>query len=440
MAVTTWLAQLKPASFRGVSFQIDSIDVSAGENLVLQEYPFQDLPSVTRMGEAAELVRVSAYVVGPDYQAQRENLRAALHNVPANGGELVHPTAGTMRVHVAEKYSIKEAPISQGCVVRFDITFVRAQVRVWGEPVPDPSEQAKEAAQKARDAALDEFEAGFKLAGAPGWVQARVVTRVSASLEKAWDGLQVATRNITDLNDQAVGAFQVLRNGMQELVRTPRAFAGAVNELFALPGELTAATGASFRGAFEGLFDLGSNLPNNAFEVSLVTLEGLVMAGMGDGDALTRDTAAQKALADLQAQSDRLFETLALAAWVEVVASVDLDGYDQALALRSRVKSQCTGMLMRASHSQASQGLASSSWYDSVTALLGASLNDLLSRSRDLARLTTYTPTHTTSIWLVSYELYGTTEWADEIWSMNPGIEHPMLVPPGRELRVVRHD
>lgn len=438
--MATWLDQLKTASFRGVSFQLDSIDISAGENLVVQEYPFEDLPSVTRMGEAAEMIRISAYVIGPDYQDRRENLRAALHNVPADGGELVHPTAGTIRVHVADKYSIKEAPLTQGCVVRFDITFVRAKVRVWDQPVADPSEEAKAAARKARDAAADEFEAGFKLAGAPGWVQERVVGRVSASLDKAWDGLQVATRDITDLNDQAVGVFQVLRNGMQDLVRSPREFAGALNELFTLPGDLEAAAGASFRGAFEGLFNLGSNLPNSAFEVSLVTIEGLVMAGMGDGDALARDTAAQKALAELQAQSDRLFETLATAAWVETVASMDLDGYDQALTLRARIKAQCTSLLMRASSSQASQGLAASSWYDSVTALLGASLNDLLSRSRNLARLTTYTPKHTTSIWLISYELYGTTEWADEVWSMNPAIEHPMLVPPGQELRVVRHD
>ena len=37
-----WAQQLQPASWRGVPFHVDSVDISAGDNVVLREYPFQD--------------------------------------------------------------------------------------------------------------------------------------------------------------------------------------------------------------------------------------------------------------------------------------------------------------------------------------------------------------------------------------------------------------
>ena len=55
--MATWLEQLLPASFRGVPFQVDTIEHQAGDNVVLREYPFQDLPTVFRMGEAAEEIK-----------------------------------------------------------------------------------------------------------------------------------------------------------------------------------------------------------------------------------------------------------------------------------------------------------------------------------------------------------------------------------------------
>lgn len=440
--MTAWLEQLQPASFRDVPFQVDSIEVQAGENLVLREYPFQDLPGVFRMGLAAEEIRFSAYVIGPDYQAKRDALRAVLVNVPREGGVLVHPTAGAMRAHVAGKFTIKEAPVSEGCVVRFDIAFVRAEVFQYPKPTASTTAAAMAAGDAAKAAAEDEFAAGFGLGGAPGWVQERVVDRVKASLDVAWSGLKTVTAGLGDFTDQTIGTYQVLSSGLNDLVRDPRALGGMLSELMTLPVDLNAATSASFQSAFEGLFNLGSSLPNNAFEARVVPPEGegLVMLGLGDPDLLSADTSAQRSLATLQGQADQLFSTLATAAWVQAVAATELTGYDQALRLRSRIYQQCQALLLRSSTSAAPRSLPTEHWHAAVAGLMGAALTDLQARSRDLARLTTYTPQATLSIWTISHRLYGTAEWADEIWAMNPHIEHPMLVPPGRPLRVVRHD
>jgi hypothetical protein len=78
-------------------------------------------------------------------------------------------------------------------------------------------------------------------------------------------------------------------------------------------------------------------------------------------------------------------------------------------------------------------------WHDAMLGLLVASLADIQGRSRDLARLTTYTPSSWMPVWLVSYKLYGTASYADEILALNPSITHPLLLQPGVALQVPLH-
>ena len=115
------------------------------------------------------------------------------------------------------------------------------------------------------------------------------------------------------------------------------------------------------------------------------------------------------------------------------------------MALRSVATDQITRLLQRASATapmamSAGASMPAQSWHDAMLAVLTSTLADLQRRSSGLARMMSYTPQAWTPVWVVSYQLYGTTDWADEIMALNPHIEHPMLVPPGRALRVARHD
>jgi prophage DNA circulation protein len=75
-----------------------------------------------------------------------------------------------------------------------------------------------------------------------------------------------------------------------------------------------------------------------------------------------------------------------------------------------------------------------------VAALQTTALKDLQARSRDVVRLTSYTPKAWQPVWYISYFLFGTAAYADEILDLNPHITHPLLVPPGMALRIMRHD
>lgn len=436
--MATWLEQLKPASFRNVPFQVDGIEHQAGDNVVLREYPFQDLPTVFRMGEAAEEIKFSAYVIGDDYLEQRDRLREVL----TGEGVLIHPTAGSLRVFVAGKYTIKENPAAEGGIARFDLTFVRAEVRRYPAGVANTAQTAAAKAKDAKAASVDAFAAAWGLDGKPGWVADRAVARVTESVSAVWASMANVTRDLGDFTNTAIGNYQTLRDGLGGLVRQPRLLASSISALFSLPADISGAASRDFAATFSGLFDMGAKLPQKDFEVSIVPAEGAgpVMYGMGDAASLGRSTPARAQLAALTDANDQLVESLALAGWVQAIASAEMSSYDDALALRAQVHAQATRLMLRASARAASGAVPVSSWHDAMMALLTAALADIRDRSRDLARLTTYTPDGWMPVWLVSYKLFGTVAHADEILSMNPHIEHPLLVPPGRPLRIMRRD
>lgn len=433
-----WLDQLQRASFRGVPFQVDSIDWTAGDNVVLREYPFQDLPTVFRMGAAAQELKLSAYVIGADYHLQRAALMSALTGV----GMLMHPTAGAMKVFVAGKYAVKENPTAEGGMARFDITFVRAEERRY--PVGTPSTQSSAATQAAtaRHAAVDDFAARWTLAGKPGWVADRAVARLGSSLDAVWGKLAGAARGLGEFNSGLIANYQQLRGQLTQLVATPRRLADQVATLFELPQEMGNAAARDFQDAFAWVFDVQQRIRAVDFEVSIVPAvgAGLVMFGTGKLDAVTSDSAARSTLAALTVGNDLLFESLATAGYVQATAAVDLANHDEALAMRKLISDQAMRLLAVDSEAAPAAELPASSWHDAMLALQTAALADLQARSQDLVRLTSYTPEAWQPVHYISYRLFGTAAYADEIMAMNPHITHPLLVPPGVALRIVAHD
>lgn len=433
----TWLQQLKMASFRDVQFWVDSVEVQAGDNTVLREYPFQDLPTVFRMGDGVEEIKFSAYVIGEDYIERRDALREVL----TGEGVLVHPTAGAVRVFVVGKYSIKEAPTAEGGLARFDLCFVRAEPRRYPRGEPNTLQKVEDAAAAAKKAAEDHFAANWTLQQKVGWVADGAVARVKESIGVVWSTLASATQGLTEIRDTVLGNYQVLVTGINDLVAAPRLLADAVLNLFTLPSDLTQGAANELSGAFAWAFNMGERLPRKPFEAVVMPAPGagLVMYGTGRLDAAPASP-HQAAAAALAAASDRLFETAATAAWAQVAARTELGNYDQAMAMRQAVHAQCMRLLRAASAAGPDQEMPASSWHAAVQALHTAVLADLQARSSDLVRLTSYTPESWQPAIYVSYRLHGTAAYAQEILDMNPHVTHPLLVPPGIPLRIVKHD
>ena len=302
----SWLDQLQTASFRGVPFQVDTIEHSAGDNVVLREYPFQDLPTVFRMGEAAEEIKFSAYVIGDDYDQQRERLRAVL----TGDGELIHPTAGMLRVFVAGKFTIKENPTAEGGVARFDLVFIRAESRRYPTEGTNSQADATDKAQATKESSADAFAAEWLLDGQPGFIADRAVDRVRGALDATWAKLARASQGLGDFTSAIIGNYQALRRGLNDLVRTPRILADQIATLFELPADLDAAAARDFRNAFLWVFDLDKRLSQADFEQSIMPPVGQGLVMFGTGSLVPESSPTRQRVNQLTDASDQLFETL----------------------------------------------------------------------------------------------------------------------------------
>lgn len=438
-----WAGQLQPASWRDIAFHVDSIDVTAGDNVVLREYPFQDLPTVFRMGEGAEEIKFSAYVIGPDYQQQRDALRQAL----TGEGILIHPTSGAVRCWVNGKYTIREAPAAEGGMARFDLSFVRAEPRRYPRGAVNTADASIAAAIGMARTATALFSTVWNLRGQPGWVASRLLGRLDRSLGVIFKALQPLLAMGGDWADTAAGSSQRLQAALDTTAANPSDLAAQIADVLAPPPDLPGLIGndASLQqpwlDAFEWAFDLSSKLPETDFEtvrqpVPDAGMDGLAMYGTGLPQAAPAASEARVELDRMDSALLLFLRCLGLAAMLRVCAASTWDDVGAARAMRNRVH-QLLLDLLRAGHGfvDAADG---GDWYAACLRAHGAALADFAARANLAQQQSTVTLNCYMPVWKLSYALYGTPEYADEILAANPDIDHPLLVPPGVALRVVK--
>lgn len=121
------LDELQPASFKGVTFLIDSTSTTGGRKTVTHEYPNADRRYVEDLGKLQETFSITGIISGSNYIAQRDNLIRVLNE--GGRGELVHPFFGSVQV-VAKPYTLSENLTDLG-VARFSMTFEKADESIF---------------------------------------------------------------------------------------------------------------------------------------------------------------------------------------------------------------------------------------------------------------------------------------------------------------------
>jgi prophage DNA circulation protein len=149
----SWLSKLRPASFRGVPFKVLEGQLKFGRRSVIHEYPFRDTVWVEDLGRAARRIAFTAYIVGDDVIAQRDQLLKVCEEAGAvEGGELVHPTLGRMIVSLADGVSCAER-WERGRVFELAFSFVEQGKRIFPNSAVDTQSAVAGAAEKAKAAA-----------------------------------------------------------------------------------------------------------------------------------------------------------------------------------------------------------------------------------------------------------------------------------------------
>ena len=153
-----WKRNLRPSSFRGVEFFVDTAARAGGRRQSVFEFPKKDMPYAEDMGRRARRFPVTAYLIGDDYQARRDALIAALEQ--EGPGLLVHYTFGTHRVS-SDTYTVSERR-ERGRMCEIEMQFVESGAPPSRAIVADTQSQAKTAAKAAGEESAKAADAKAK--------------------------------------------------------------------------------------------------------------------------------------------------------------------------------------------------------------------------------------------------------------------------------------
>lgn len=146
----SWRDNLRPSSFRGAGFQVEAAGRGGGRRNAQFEFPKKDTPYAEDMGRRARRFAVTAYIIGDDYQGQRDALIAALEQEGA--GLLNHYTLGQHRVSV-DTYNVTERR-DRGRFCEIEMQFSEA-----GRPPSQSVQQDTQAAVKGSSATASDAAA-----------------------------------------------------------------------------------------------------------------------------------------------------------------------------------------------------------------------------------------------------------------------------------------
>lgn len=363
---------LRPASFRGVPFQLEGTDMEAGRRIQVNEYPQRDKPYCVDMGRATRSLKFEAFVVGADYVDQANNLLAALEK--PGSGTLVHPWFGSLKVNatsctVAFNKGLGLAKFSLNFVESGDLTFPSAV-------------QATQAVGRAAASALEaqsvfSFANVFKVAGFVNNVTDQAL-RVYGTVLNVLSNPAFALASLTGYGS-LLGNISSLSAFFGNPLDLGWRFAGMLN----LSGKATA----------NGI--TGSNA------VALPIVRGITRMVTDPRLAapvkpvFTTNTSNQIHLNDdaIKASARQLLLVQA----VGLSSYLTADIYDDTLGLKNELASAIDAETL---------SVTDDDLYQALMAARTAMWHDLTERSRNSARLVTLTPVDVLPALVIAYDYY----------------------------------
>lgn len=381
---------LRPASFRGVEFQVDDSAIEAGRRTQVHEYPQRDKPWAEDLGRATRGITLTAFVIGADYVERANKLLAALET--AGPGQLVHPWLGTLNVSIKDPARVRFDRRGLG-VATFDLSFVEAGELAFPTASTSTASTSRLAADGLGSAAKADFDSAYKTKGLPDFVGVAAKGNWQTTLGAVGQGLP----GLEHLG---------LANRMADVASV------AVNTA-SNPGDISSRV----------LFGLGlSGLASSVQRWDQIA-QGLAKLSQHDklaapAPSVVVTPSRTQSTVNIGA-SNALLRQVLLAQAVGASSLADVGVYDDAIALRRALLAALDAELL----------LASDAAYAALNAARTAVYTDLTSRARSAARLRSFKPADTTPALALSYTLYGDASRADEVVSRNR-VRHPGFVPP----------
>jgi len=221
-----WKDRLRKGSFRGVEFFTEAVSLSGGRRLVEHVFPGKDLPFYEDLGKAIRGHQLEIYLLGDDYDIQRNRLLAALEK--EGSGVLYHPRFGRMLVKI-QHFEITETR-GEGGFTKFSISFKEDGEVDFPVVSTDPGEKVKDKAEAlilAMEADFTSDTDGYRVSDAPSFITSAAQTLT----ESLGDALNEATRLVRGVEQAKASFFSAvfqLRTKAAALVASPSILAASI--------------------------------------------------------------------------------------------------------------------------------------------------------------------------------------------------------------------
>ena len=369
-----WREQLRPASWRGIPFEVEATSATFGRRTARHEYPQRDTPAVEDLGRATREIKIQAFVIGEFYMDRRDDLIKAAEK--PGPGILIHPQYGRMRV-VCETFNLGEIYLDGG-MARLDFGFVEAGELAFptGRALTLGIVEAAAAVVKA--SAKADFVANFTTQGGL-FLMDKALANVNNKLDDMTAALSAPGAVIDDLAG-VVGQLDTLRDGLEDLLFTPVDFADSFVELLESFSDLA---------AFDSILGDGST---------------------GDDPVPNQTTPAEVQEEANRSALLRLYWRSSLAGSALAIASKLFGSYDDAVEARDKLTTRIS--------TEAEVDDGSHAAYEGLADLRTGVHDDITARASDLAKLRTVEVVDGAAL-VLAFELYGDRDRADEIVARN---------------------
>ncbi|MEE8218971.1 MAG: DNA circularization N-terminal domain-containing protein [Vicinamibacteria bacterium] len=404
-----WLVRLRKASFRGIPFFTRRNDLEVGRRQDVHEYNDRDDPHTQDLGRRARRYRIEAFVVGPNYDLQRDALIRALEK--GGPGQLVTERFGTKRVSILRGRIQEESTEGRWSLISIDA--VESGINLQPRSIVSHFDAVLDAIEKTSESVLVQYVLNFP-ADPGGWVRGEVERLASAVVDNLGD------QGLKNLRDSPEGA-RIRQRG--ELLKAANGSDPAIdldlsagdgaelgNELIELHTEIGKLEAPTATERFRELKTLAPpELPTDPVPGNLDSaffqrrLEVVLIPG---AHPIPPDL---QAAFDLFTATNRLRSRSIVIARVHAAQALSFASADETERIRDDLIEQLDVEIAVAGANQEDEP------YLELRDLRAAVLIDFSERALLLPELVTFTPPTTTSALLLSQRLYGTGEREDEL-------------------------
>ncbi len=227
-------AELRPASFRGLSFHMESDDTNSGRRIVTKQAPGRDEPFHEDLGQLPLAFNIQAVIIGGGFVARAAALEAAF--LQKGPGTLLHPHYGEVQVVVKEmRRAHSKDTIGE---VGFSVSFERYSSTAGLSVLGDTGRQMSLMSGRMFDLASVDFNSALASGILPGFVDLHGLGVLGEFLTFAQDAFRYSglsyrlnPSNFTSLRgttgDQVAALFSGIvsnmRPGITPIIGTPAA-------------------------------------------------------------------------------------------------------------------------------------------------------------------------------------------------------------------------